>query len=441
MSASRVDQATVAFRRVLSAANAGEQARVDALVALAQRAVFVATWPGPNEAARTLTNSHGESALPLFTALDVLEPTATRFGWRHPDGSLQFRELGAREALRHALARNVHFVVIDIGSEHSVEFAREELEPLLSEADPNDEASNGGRVPARPEAAILEAVRRNSTRPPRAPLSAAELHAPNRVLAGLGMVGESDVTAPLVAARPRTPTPKAGSSSAAVKVAPPVAPPKLGVPPAPPRARTGTPPPVPPSATRVAAPVAPSSASTARQLPGRVSSPGMPVVAAAPGAGAVPAQALPTRAVRPANEQTGDGSASTITPISAPQAPPGAGSPSRDDEPTLAERTGNHPGLAEARAAVTDTALEALSIGLRAFPEVEWACVLTDGSDTPQIAVRIDPSFLNRVADITDAILDVGDEHSQTLQVLLLNNQELVKRARKSGRAFYPWKR
>jgi hypothetical protein len=86
-------------------------------------------------------------------------------------------------------------------------------------------------------------------------------------------------------------------------------------------------------------------------------------------------------------------------------------------------------------------ALEALSTGLRGFPEVEWACVLSDGSDSPQIAVRIDPSFLNRVADITDVILDVGEEHAHTLQVLLLNNQELVKRARKNGRAFYPWKR
>src|SRR4051794_12540565 len=111
--AGRVDQATIAFRRVLAEANAGEQARVDALVVLSQRTVYAATWPGQNQAARTLTNSEGESALPLFTGMDVLDATATRFGWRNADGSLQFRELGAREALRHALARGVHFVVID----------------------------------------------------------------------------------------------------------------------------------------------------------------------------------------------------------------------------------------------------------------------------------------------------------------------------------------
>lgn len=66
---------------------------------------------------------------------------------------------------------------------------------------------------------------------------------------------------------------------------------------------------------------------------------------------------------------------------------------------------------------------------------------MSDGSDIPLIGVRVDPSFLNRVADITDAIMDVGDKQALELQVLLLNNQELVKNARKNGKAFYPWKR
>ena len=62
-----IDTATIAFRRVLAEATAGEQARVDALVVLAQRTLFIATWPAPNQVARTLTNSDGETALPLFT--------------------------------------------------------------------------------------------------------------------------------------------------------------------------------------------------------------------------------------------------------------------------------------------------------------------------------------------------------------------------------------
>jgi hypothetical protein len=111
----------------------------------------------------------------------------------------------------------------------------------------------------------------------------------------------------------------------------------------------------------------------------------------------------------------------------------------RDDEPTLAERPNRANTQRGLQASVPDSALEALSSELRGFPEVEWACVLVDESDVPLIAVRIDPSFLNRVADITDVILDVGDRQSVALQVLLLNNQDQVKNARRNGRAFYPW--
>ena len=95
-SSTPIDTATVAFRRVLADATAGDQARVDALVVLAQRRMYAATWPGPSQMVRTLTNSDGETALPLFTGLDSLESTATRFGWRDPDGSLQWKELTAR---------------------------------------------------------------------------------------------------------------------------------------------------------------------------------------------------------------------------------------------------------------------------------------------------------------------------------------------------------
>jgi hypothetical protein len=123
----------------------------------------------------------------------------------------------------------------------------------------------------------------------------------------------------------------------------------------------------------------------------------------------------------------------------APQPKPPALRRRRDDEPTLAERPNRISTQRGMQAAVPDSALEALSCELRSFPEVEWACVLFDETDVPLIGVRVDPSFLNRVADITDVILDTGERQSVTLQVLLLNNQEQVKNARRNGRAFYPW--
>jgi hypothetical protein len=126
-------------------------------------------------------------------------------------------------------------------------------------------------------------------------------------------------------------------------------------------------------------------------------------------------------------------------PLSEPKLLPEARRRTRDDEPTLAERPNRANTQRGLQASVSDSALEALSTELKGFPEVEWACVLVDESDVPLIAVRIDPSFLNRVADITDVILDVGERQSLTLQVLLLNNQDQVKRARRNGRAFYPW--
>jgi hypothetical protein len=119
--------------------------------------------------------------------------------------------------------------------------------------------------------------------------------------------------------------------------------------------------------------------------------------------------------------------------------PPDMKRRARDDEPTLAERPNRANTQRGLQASVSDSALEALSSELRGFPEVEWACVLVDESDVPLIGVRVDPSFLNRVADITDVILDVGERQSVTLQVLLLNNQDQVKNARRNGRAFYPW--
>jgi hypothetical protein len=560
----RVDEATLAFRRVLAAANAGEQARVDALVTLVERSVFVATWPGPNQAARTLTNSHGESALPLFTGLDVLDVTASRFGWRHPDGSLQFLELAARDALLHGLARHVHFVVVDMGCDHSVEFAREEVEPLLAAASPA--LSVAGQ-----DAALRDAVRRNTNRPPRPPLMAAQTHQgqptthsqpalarpsqPAMPAQSAGPARPPPIPMPPMAARTRTPPPMprvttgerliahadetqhaANSDSRSMagphtaldpnqfRVHRPTPAPLLD--PAEVRTRRTTPSnPLDAVDSRPRATTAPSGSApvfdpaegrTRRTTPSSPLDPvqrgrsagseprprrgtpvhpysvdlratGAPAVqpldpanmqgpAAAPGhpLDATPAQpsAAPNTAPNslpappsldptrsdPTTGRARGGSqpparaSSPSAPISGPEArgiqsgayatQPAPPRPSaRNDEPTLAERTGTQANVTQARLAISDTALQALCAGLRGFPEVEWACVLSDGSEIPFIAVRVDPSYLNRVADITDVIMDVGDQQSLTLQVLLLNNQDLVKRARKHGHAFYPWRR
>lgn len=419
---SRVDRATVAFRLVLAEATDHEQARVDALLALWQRKVFAAVWPGPNEPARTLTNGHGESALPLFTGPDALEIAADRFNWREPDGSLRFRELDAREALQHALTRQVQFVVLDVGLEHSLEFAREELEPLLSQKGPT--------LPATSEqhAAVLEAVRRNS-RPPGSGAAATSIRA----------------SAPPPSMVPKTPPPR---SPLPARVSPPPTPPRSPRPP-------GSPPPLPPSAAgrRTPAPSPPPVPAVARR---RSSSPGLPRPPSSPDSSASSASSALQGSSRspssPARSRSPVPQASPGLPGSVSASPAARPRPaietrlppkrrSRDDEPTLAERPNRSQTQRGMAVCVPDAALHALSSELRGFPEVEWACVMADDSEVPLIGVRIDPSFLNRVADITDVILDIGERQSVALQVLLLNNQELLRNARRTGRAFYPGQR
>ena len=89
------DRATEAFRRLLSDAAAGGQAKVDALVALSQRTLFVATWTPGSDDFRTLVNSSGQQALPVFSSKAELDEAAGRFGWAGPDGSVPHLEVGA----------------------------------------------------------------------------------------------------------------------------------------------------------------------------------------------------------------------------------------------------------------------------------------------------------------------------------------------------------
>lgn len=104
------------------------------MVALVQRTVFVVPWPAGIEGFRTLVNSDGVAALPVFTLREQLEEAARRYGWLAADNSAPCAEIGARNALNYAISQNITFVVLDIAADHALELTREEYEPLLSEA-------------------------------------------------------------------------------------------------------------------------------------------------------------------------------------------------------------------------------------------------------------------------------------------------------------------
>lgn len=160
------DPALEAFRRLLAESSHGGQTKVDALVALSQRTVFVVTWTPEGDDFRSLVNSDGQNALPLFTDLAQLEDATKRFGWSGPDGKTPYKEVGAREALRHTLVHELGFVVVDITSSHALEIERAEIEPLLRSRHRSDSSGPFAAV-GRISETMLQATRsRDSVSPP-----------------------------------------------------------------------------------------------------------------------------------------------------------------------------------------------------------------------------------------------------------------------------------
>ena len=158
MVASSSDRALAAFRRLLADAPSGRQAKVDALVALSQRTVYVATWTDDGDDYRTLVNSNGQNALPLFTDENELQTAAERFGWLDDTGRVPHREVGARNALRHALSRGIGFVVVDIMADYSLEAEQGEIEPLVSARHRSDSSGPFAGV-GRISSSMMQAVR------------------------------------------------------------------------------------------------------------------------------------------------------------------------------------------------------------------------------------------------------------------------------------------
>ena len=173
--ADRLDSRNAALHRLLVDAQLGGQAKVDALIALAQRTVFVVPWPNPADGYRTLVNSNGMAALPIFTDAQMLQDAATRFGWVDGHGNVAHTEIGSRQALTFARDRNLAFVVVDIAAEHSLEISAAEIEPLLTPAARRESQgpfAGAGRISSslmrsvQPMSALAAAASRSITPPP-----------------------------------------------------------------------------------------------------------------------------------------------------------------------------------------------------------------------------------------------------------------------------------
>jgi len=129
------DRGIDAFLVLLNEGGKGPGPKAEALETLALRPVWLATWEPRAEGFRTLINADGEEALAVFSSEEKLKTAATRFDWLEADGSIATHRAIGGDILRHAWTREYAFVVIDIGSEHSLEYERDELKSILREMD------------------------------------------------------------------------------------------------------------------------------------------------------------------------------------------------------------------------------------------------------------------------------------------------------------------
>jgi hypothetical protein len=103
-----------------------------------------------------------------------------------------------------------------------------------------------------------------------------------------------------------------------------------------------------------------------------------------------------------------------------------------------------HVGTTPESAAVDDAALlgdealAAIAEVLRNFPEIEWACDLSNARGEPTIGVRVDPSFLTRVEQITEQ--SIAAVAPNELVVSVLTEPAKMRKARSEGTMFFPFK-
>ncbi|MFI5309544.1 MAG: SseB family protein, partial [Polyangiales bacterium] len=482
------DEETAAFRRLLLRALDDDAARSQALAMLAERPVLAATWPGSAEAVRTLTNSDGEQAMPLFTDHDELLAAARRFGWVNPDGSISHRELHAREALHSALEQRVHFVVIDLCADHAIELTHRELATAV--AAPTLQAA-AGRAPARaaspeprpsvpslgeidepfaagptpqPErssvpvavAEIVVSPRGGAAR--RDPRAEPDLPPPRTALAAVALAPRGAVSKRRATSRddPKRTTVDFGPATGGV----PETAPHAGLPalePAQPAAAEFTEFP-----TLVGVGADPSlSASTGFDGGFPLASDGEPEANPA----ALEAAVLVTQVAKLAKDEATQQAAAEVAEMLKDMARKGGVD---DSEPsaqqsaakTLASMLGAElelavkPGRGGSRAKLeaappaqpadapaaqdassarkfhalekplADALLSAIADALRKYPEVEWACEVGNGSPLPLIGLRIEPSFLTRAGEIEAAVMAIASAQKTDLQVLLLGDAQ-----------------
>lgn len=433
------------FRKLLERAEGDDGARSEALDLVLARSMQVATWPESSEALRTLRNGKGELALALWSGGDVLAVAAAQLGWRAGDGSLPARTVDARDAIEAALAQGAQFVVIDLGSDHALELARDEVALLLAvkQKQSPKAASAPQAGPAGPQAgpqagqAAPQAKGLTDFDLPfihgRSDAAAAGPPRPEVVAQT-----SADMLARAFAAPTEDgPGSKGGTQAAGAQPMTPATPAQAVAAPAPLAARA------PAQAQAPEAASSKTSVGAQRTMIGHAA----PAPAPAPKPQAAEDKPVPGRPA--AKTLSEEGKPSAIKSAARALATMmGSGEQAHDassDEASSAEAE-QAPVFAEGALrpldlGLSEAALGAVAEALRGYPEVEWACEVSDGTEVPVIGVRVSPQFMTRAAQIEQATLAAGTARGAELRVLLLSDAAVMREARTHGAAFFPWKK
>ncbi|MBT8468488.1 MAG: SseB family protein [Deltaproteobacteria bacterium] len=469
------DRNSGAFRTLLSAGAKGPGPKSEVLEALSLRPVWLATWEPRAEGFRTLINAEGEEALAVFSSQDELKSAAKQFDWLEDDGTVATHRSIGGDILRHAWTREYAFVVIDIGTSHSLEYARDELKSILREMD-----STGPFATSRPPPApdSDKPAARSSFAPPVERISTLYSMGPGQVekIERLSELPTQPHEIPFDSEPPTQPRAALQPSQAGPKIDE-----------APTRQRKSSRPAHKPkteppgqnveevsadsaplgeggtygaasSAPKAGQPSAPVTAPSAAAFEdGTVGDSEVPLSSSAPklhsdAPTAPAAQPLPSLEPHKLNlppvEPVGPppvapkAKASTVPPAdgTAPAAKPPAVNPTRIPGPSI----GDGIRLVELRDPPNEDWLKAMADVLRGFFEIEWAsyCEVArkNADPTAAIGLRITDNYRDNVTAIIKQLIESSQEHEMQIDVLLIDGHDMLRKARERGFVFYPWK-
>lgn len=452
------DLGSDAFLALLGEGAKGPEPKAEALEALALRPVWLATWEPQAEGFRTLINAHGEEALAVFSSEKQLQAAAARFGWLAEDGHLSTHHAIGGDILRHAWTREYAFIVVDVGSDHVLEYDRDELKRILRGLD-----STGPFRTSRPPPPADEAVASSSFPPPVERLSTVYSMSPRQAeqldrLSNMPTKPHEAVHDSEPPTKPRAALTEAANRPAKRPSSRPAHEPKSDPPGTPfeeVRGKTAEPDDagtygaasiVPPSRRDPA--VSPRATDSEDLLledsnhPSASSAPKLHSdVPTAPGVFGF-SSAHPDKLKLPSIGPIG------VAPVE-PEPPAKehrdhGGPPTQTPPRTVASSIGDGIKLVELREAPDEALLATLGKVMRGYFEIEWAsyCEVARpaGRPSPAVALRITDSYRDHVTAIIKDLCDASRAEGTEIEVLLIDGHDMLRKARQSGFVFYPWK-